>query len=85
MRDMTHVLAQILGKPIQYDDVDDSAAAEQMRKTGMPEYAVHGLMEAFTAMRTGRFAYLTDAVEKVTGHKPRSFENWCREHAGAFA
>jgi hypothetical protein len=35
-------------------------------------------------MRTGRFAYLTDDVEKVTGRKPRSFATWCQMHIAAF-
>ena len=84
MGEMTTTLSRVLGKPIQYIDVPDSAIGESMRKAGVPEYAVKGLVEAFAAVRQGRFAYLTDTVEQVTGRRPRTFETWCREHRAAF-
>ncbi len=82
--DMVQIIAQQLGRSIQYTDMPDAAAGEMMRKAGLPEYVITGLVEAFTAMRSGRFAYLTDTVEQVTGRKPRSFETWCQEHITAF-
>ncbi len=81
---MVQIVAQQLGKPIQYVDMSDAAAGEMMRTAGLPDYVVAGLVEVFTAIRAGRFAYTTDAVEQITGRKPRSFETWCREHIGAF-
>jgi len=45
---------------------------------------VDGLMETYSLIRAGRFAYLTQDVEKVTGRKPRSFETWVRRHIAAF-
>jgi nucleoside-diphosphate-sugar epimerase len=71
-------------KVAHYVDVPESVEAQNMLKAGLPQYAVHGLVEAFTAMRGGRFAYLTNAVEQVTGRPACSFEVWCREHIAAF-
>lgn len=84
MGDMVEIIAQRLGKPIQYIGMSDTAGGEMMQKAGLPEYVVAGLVEAYAAIRSGRFAYITDAVEQVTGNKPRLFEMWCREHLTAF-
>jgi uncharacterized protein YbjT (DUF2867 family) len=82
--DMAQVLAQVLGRPIRYIDIPESVAADQMRKAGLPEYVVEGLVGAFLELRKDRFAYVTDAVEQVTGRPPRTFEEWCREHVAEF-
>lgn len=84
MGDMVQTIARQLGKPVQYVYMEDSAAGEMMLKAGLPAHAVEGLVTAFTAMRAGRFAYLTDDVETITGCKPRSFEVWCGAHIAAF-
>ena len=51
---------------------------------GLPKYAVDGLIETFSLVRAGRFAYLTDDVQRVTGVRARTFETWARERAAAF-
>jgi hypothetical protein len=51
---------------------------------GLPEYTVKGLVETFSLIRSGRFAYLTQDVEKATGNQPRTFETWAQEHMAAF-
>lgn len=84
MGEMVQIIARHLGKSIQYVAMSDAEADEMMRKMGLSEYVIEGLIGAFTAMRTGRFAYLTDTVEQVTGHPPRHFDVWCKEHLAAF-
>lgn len=84
MGDMVHIIAEQLGKPIRHINMTDAEAREMMRKSGLPEYVIEGLIEVFAANRSGRFAYLTDVVERVTGGKPRTFAVWCREHLAAF-
>ncbi len=84
MGEMTRIIGQQLGRPIQYLDMPDAAAGEMLRKAGLPEYVVEGLVGAFAALRTGWAAYLTETVEQVTGCKPRRFEVWCQAHLTAF-
>ena len=82
--EMAQVIGRVLGRPVRYVDMPESAAGEEMRKAGVPEHAVQGLMEAFAAIRKGRFAYCTDAVEQATGRPARTFETWFRENMSAF-
>jgi uncharacterized protein YbjT (DUF2867 family) len=82
--EMAQVLAEVIDKPVRYVDIPDEAAAEQMRKAGLPEYVVSGLVGTFAVLRSGRLSYTTEDVERVTGRPPRTFEVWCREHKTAF-
>lgn len=83
--DMTAVLAEVTGRPIRHVGLSDAEQGAAFAKMGLPEYAVSGLVETFSLIRGGRFAYLTHDVEKVTGVRPRTFEIWAREHAASFA
>ncbi len=82
--DMAAVLAKVAGRPVQYVEISDAEQGEVFTKMGAPKYTVDGLLETFSLVRAGRFAYLTEDVKKVTGKTPRTFETWCREHAAAF-
>jgi uncharacterized protein YbjT (DUF2867 family) len=81
---MADVLARVLGKPVDYIDIPDKAVGEQMRKAGLPDYVIEGLIGTFAAVRAGLLDYCTGDVEKVTDRPPRSFEAWCRAHCLRF-
>ncbi len=82
--EMAQVLARILEKPVRYIDIPEETAGEEMRKAGLPDYVIDGLVGTFTALRAGRLDYCTEDVERVTGQPPRTFEAWCRHHLSAF-
>ncbi|RKH14697.1 SDR family oxidoreductase [Corallococcus sp. CA053C] len=83
--DQVRILAGVLGKPIKCMDVPVTAAGENVRKSGAPEWMVEGLMELWTAVRTGNGTTRTDEVERLTGRPAQTFEQWCQEHRAAFA
>jgi uncharacterized protein YbjT (DUF2867 family) len=82
--DMTQILSQVLGKPIQYVEESDADFSQDLLNAHLPQYVVDGLVETFAYIRKGEFAHLTDTVEQVTGHKPHSFEFWCKGHKDSF-
>jgi uncharacterized protein YbjT (DUF2867 family) len=79
------ILADVLGKPIRCVDVPIEAAVQGMIRAGLPAQVAAAVGESFAAIRDGRVAEITDTVEKVTGHRPKTFETWAREHASRFA
>jgi len=83
--DMTCILSEVLGRPLEYVDIPESAAAEQMRQAGLPPYVVDGLVEAFAAIRLGRFAYTTDWVQQISGKPAHTFQQWCQANQAAFS
>lgn len=82
--DMAAVITKVIGKPVRHVEISETAQGEVFAKMGAPKYTVDGLMETYSLVRAGRFAYLTQDVEKVTGRTPRSFETWVRQHIVAF-
>jgi len=78
------ILARLLGKPLQYVDVPPAVADDQMRKAGMPPMLVDALSQLTVILREGRGAYRTDTVQQLTGRPAYTFEEWCRDHIGAF-
>ncbi|HUH96717.1 MAG TPA: SDR family oxidoreductase [Anaerolineales bacterium] len=82
--DMAAVFEKVIGRRIGHLEISEAGQGEILAKLGIPQYAVDGLVETFSLIRAGRFAYLTDDVEKTTGRKPRSFESWVRANIAAF-
>jgi len=82
--EMADVFSRVLQKPVRYVNISDQAAGAEMRKAGLPEYVVEGLIGTFAAVRSGKLAFATDDVERVIGRPPRSFETWCKCHLTAF-
>jgi uncharacterized protein YbjT (DUF2867 family) len=82
--EMVQVISKVVGKPIQYVDIPPIAAKLFMLKTGMDKTLVNALMEMLRSLRRNEGAVVTDTVQRVTGHPPRTFEAWCREHIKAF-
>ncbi|HEX9742300.1 MAG TPA: hypothetical protein VGA17_05865 [Nitrospiraceae bacterium] len=82
--EMVHILEKVLDKRIRYVNVPTFLAAIWMRRFGLPGDVVNGLIETLGALRRSEYAYITDAVERVGGSRPRSFESWCQDHIAAF-
>jgi uncharacterized protein YbjT (DUF2867 family) len=82
--EMTHILGEVLGRRLRYVDVPEADFAAQLRRLGLPDYVVEGLMGVFAAIRAGKLAQISRDVERVTGRPARTFETWCREHHSAF-
>src|SRR5262249_38351989 len=78
-------LSTVLGRPIRYVDVPPAAAHDSMLKAGMPEWNARAVTELYGIFATGEAAGTTDTVEQITGRKPISFDQFARDHAGAFS
>lgn len=83
-REMVGVLSHVLGRRIRYVRIPFFVAAMAMRRFGATRQLTDAIKETFGAWDRNEYAYVSDAVERVTGRRPRGFENWCREHRAAF-
>ena len=77
-------LSSVLGRRIQYVDVPISAAADGMRKSGMPDWNVHAVSELLAYFATGAVATVTDTVPRLLGRSATSFEQFVKDHRAAF-
>ena len=77
-------LSAVLGRDIQYVDVPLSAAADGMRKSGMPEWNVRALTELLGYFASGAAAAVTETVPRLLGRPAISFEQFVQDHRAAF-
>ncbi|MBT2467102.1 NAD(P)H-binding protein [Streptomyces sp. ISL-66] len=76
------ILGEAVGRPIPFEPV-----SREQWKAEVDGYIPGPYAEAlldFWASTDGLPVDLTDAVERLTGHAPRTFETWSEDHADAF-
>ncbi|MER6358277.1 NAD(P)H-binding protein [Streptomyces sp. NPDC001634] len=83
-REQVEILADVLGRPIEFVPVTPEQFAQRSIEQGTPaEFAgaVQNLNELF---RAGRAGAVTEDVTNLTGTAPRTFRQWCEAHAHEF-
>lgn len=78
------ILANAVGKPIEYVPVSDEAIRSGMEKAGLPSPLINALLPFGEFIRSGKAARVFPTVEKVAGRQPFTFSDWARENAAAF-
>lgn len=78
-------LGAAIGKPVKHVDIPEAAFREQMAKFGAPPVLVETVARLYTDMRAGKTAAVLPTIQEVTGRKPRTFDDWAKENAAAFA
>ncbi len=76
--------SRVLGKPVKYVDMPPEQAKPAMLGMGIPAWLVDDLLTLSSVFAAGHGAQVTDAVEKVGKAKPRTIEQFVRDHAKAF-
>jgi uncharacterized protein YbjT (DUF2867 family) len=83
-REQVEILAEVLGRPIEFVPVTPEEFARHSVEHGTPAEmagAVQNLNELF---RAGRAGVLADDITNLTGVAPRTFREWAEHHADAF-
>jgi uncharacterized protein YbjT (DUF2867 family) len=74
------ILSKAYGKTIGYRSISDDAFITKLTPVVGEGYA-QLLSAIFHPVREGWTAAVTDSVERLSGHAPRSLEQWARENA----
>ncbi len=77
-------LSASLGRRIRYVNLAEQDFREALLSAGVPEWNVEGLLDLMRYYKTGAAREVTPWVERVTGKKPRSFDQFARDHLSAF-
>jgi uncharacterized protein YbjT (DUF2867 family) len=80
--DRVRVLGEVLGRKLRFEGQSDVEAREEMLAS-MPAEYVDAFFSFFADGKLDE-SEVRDTVERVTGGRPRSFEQWARAHADAF-
>ena len=77
-------LSAATGRTVDFVDIPDEAARQAFVDQGFPEWLIAHFDHLFPLLRGGLVAQPTDTVREVTGHEPRFFAAWARDHADLF-
>jgi uncharacterized protein YbjT (DUF2867 family) len=80
--DRVRTLGEVLGRELRFEGQPDVEAREEMLASMPAEYVA----AFFSFFAEGKLdeSEVRDTVERVTGRRPRSFQQWASEHADAF-
>ena len=79
--EVTAILSSVSGREIKFMDISEESYAQMLRDFGVPEWFVQKMVEITRKWRLGAHDDVTQDIEKVTGNKPISFEQFAIDHA----
>ena len=82
--DIAATISSASGKSVTYVDVPADAFREAMIGSGAPAAYADAYLDLLSFYRLGNASRVTDDVQRVIGRKPRSFEEFAKDHASAF-
>jgi uncharacterized protein YbjT (DUF2867 family) len=78
------LLARGTNKRVDYVDIPEAAARDNLSKQGMPPAVVAALLELHMIIRNGWAEGISPELGQLLGREPRSFAQFARDMAGAF-
>jgi ergot alkaloid biosynthesis protein len=82
--DIAAMLSQVAGRPLRHVQASPEEARRHLMGMGIPEHYARFLVQLDEAIQQGAEARVTQTVLRVTGHEPRSFETFAKEHSTFF-
>jgi uncharacterized protein YbjT (DUF2867 family) len=77
---MLETVADTLGRPLAIQEVSHEQALEAMVTAGFPQPIAESILK-LQQQSVGHDAYVSDAVERITGRPALTFSEWTRDHA----
>jgi uncharacterized protein YbjT (DUF2867 family) len=74
-------ISDVTGRTVTYIDMPEEEMRQGMLSAGLPPVMVDPVMDLLAGNKAGETAVVTDAVQELTGHPARSFEEFARDFA----
>ena len=82
--DVAARLSAVFAREVDYDDLAEAQAKEQMQASGLSPWQVDGNLELFEWIRHGGTDSVTSTVRDLTGDDPQTIDDWLSEMRAAF-
>jgi NAD(P)H dehydrogenase (quinone) len=82
--DVAARVSAVFAREVDYDDLAEAQAKEQMQASGLSPWQVDGNLELFDWIRHGGTDSVTSTVRDLTGDDPQAIEDWLSEMRAAF-
>lgn len=77
---IAEILTKVLGRKVEHVKLDEAGRIESLVKAGLSDYYAR-FVTRLEVLASQNFEKATgDAVERVTGHPPKSFEAFAEEN-----
>ncbi|MER9428234.1 SDR family oxidoreductase [Mesorhizobium sp. M0408] len=83
MAEIAALVTEVTGKPIEVIQLSDEALTEGLKAAGVPEGFAPVIVSFDTNTRSGRIGMVTDAVETLSGRKPRLLKQFLEANKAA--
>jgi uncharacterized protein YbjT (DUF2867 family) len=85
--ELARMLGGLLGRPVRHVAVSQAEVRQRLLGAGRPDWEVDGVVANMAMTRGDAFGFdrVTATVREVTGHEPRSVEDFLRDHLDVFA
>ena len=82
--DVAARVSAVFARQVDYDDMPELAARDQMLAGGLSPWQADGAVELFEWIRAGGMDSISSAVPDLTGQDPRTLEDWLSDQRAAF-
>jgi uncharacterized protein YbjT (DUF2867 family) len=84
-REATEIISKTIGKPLRFIDESPEAARARREREGYPPAIIESVLAIGAYQRAGgKTVTITNVVADLTGHPPRTFPEFTRDHAALF-
>jgi uncharacterized protein YbjT (DUF2867 family) len=83
-REQVEILADVLGRTLDFVDVTPEQVAQDSIEHGTPVQLAEAMQNLNELFRAGRAGVIADDIENLTGVGPRTFRDWCERHVDEF-
>ncbi len=77
-------LSKVLRKEVRYVAVEPIAATQVFKDQGLPEWQAQSIGTMFTEYGSGKYNFVTNAFQEVTGERPRSIDKFLEDYRDVF-
>ncbi|WP_197038616.1 NmrA family NAD(P)-binding protein [Herbidospora cretacea] len=82
--EIAEIMSQTLGIPVRYEPITTEAYADTLRTAGSPEHLIQHLTSVAIDYRNGLLSGTDDVIEKITGQRPQTVEQYVRTNRDLF-
>jgi uncharacterized protein YbjT (DUF2867 family) len=82
--DIAAVFERVLDHPVHFRECTFEQARQGMIDAGLPTWLADAINELSQGLKEGHFDKVTNVVREVTGHTPRSLEQFISDNIAAF-
>jgi uncharacterized protein YbjT (DUF2867 family) len=77
-------ISRVAGRKIGYVDVPPAEFKKALLSAGTPEWSTEAVLDLQRLYREGKASVVTNDIERLTGRKPITFDQFARDYAFAF-